>query len=180
VRSQVFEVVVRQAIAGAPWREICAGPMQVNNITPEEVQNEIDRRVKMMKDSAPELVVPPKQPEETSIAVDKGLATCLEHFEKTLLECFQKIQAGEMPDADALEKARTDLIAVLAKSPIASSVPLLQKYLRSDLIKLIAAIGGADAVNKQLKTLAAAQQENFESLRSEITGVLKTPSKQPL
>lgn len=44
VRAQVFEVIVRQALAGAPWREICAGPMQVNNITPDEVEAEVKRR----------------------------------------------------------------------------------------------------------------------------------------
>lgn len=44
VRAQVFEVIVRQALAGAPWREICAGPMQVNNISPEEVEAEVKRR----------------------------------------------------------------------------------------------------------------------------------------
>jgi hypothetical protein len=44
VRAQVFEVIVRQALAGAPWREICAGPMQVNNISPDEVESEVKRR----------------------------------------------------------------------------------------------------------------------------------------
>ncbi|HMO19949.1 MAG TPA: hypothetical protein PKC98_03160, partial [Candidatus Melainabacteria bacterium] len=44
VRTQVFEVIVRQALAGAPWREICAGPMQVNNISPDEVEAEVKRR----------------------------------------------------------------------------------------------------------------------------------------
>jgi len=44
VRAQVLEVVVRQAIAGAPWQEICRGPMQVNNITIEEVEEEVQRR----------------------------------------------------------------------------------------------------------------------------------------
>jgi hypothetical protein len=44
VRAQVFEVIVRQALAGAPWREICAGPMQVNQISPEEVEAEVKRR----------------------------------------------------------------------------------------------------------------------------------------
>ena len=34
----------RQALAGAPWREICVGPMQVNNIAPEEVEAEVLRR----------------------------------------------------------------------------------------------------------------------------------------
>lgn len=45
VRDQVFEVIVRQAIAGAPWREICAGPMLVNNINPEDVEAEVGRRL---------------------------------------------------------------------------------------------------------------------------------------
>lgn len=44
VRAQVFEVIVRQALAGAPWREICAGVMQVNDITPEEIEEELRRR----------------------------------------------------------------------------------------------------------------------------------------
>lgn len=43
VRKQVFEVIVRQALAGAPWRDICAGPMEVNNITPEEIEDEVRR-----------------------------------------------------------------------------------------------------------------------------------------
>ncbi len=48
VRQQVFEVIVRQALAGAPWREICAGPMQVNNISPDEVESEVKRRQAML------------------------------------------------------------------------------------------------------------------------------------
>ncbi len=48
VRQQVFEVIVRQALAGAPWREICAGPMQVNNITPDEVESEVKRRQSLL------------------------------------------------------------------------------------------------------------------------------------
>ena len=33
IREQVLEVIVRQALAGAPWREITAGPMSANRIT---------------------------------------------------------------------------------------------------------------------------------------------------
>jgi hypothetical protein len=44
VRAQVFEVIVKQAIAGAPWREICAGPMHANDINPEEIEEELSRR----------------------------------------------------------------------------------------------------------------------------------------
>jgi hypothetical protein len=49
VRAQVFEVIVRQALAGAPWREICAGPMQVNNISADEVEVEVKRRQALLK-----------------------------------------------------------------------------------------------------------------------------------
>jgi hypothetical protein len=44
VRAQVLEVVVRQALAGAPWKEICKGPLAVNNITEAEVEAEVERR----------------------------------------------------------------------------------------------------------------------------------------
>lgn len=44
VRAQVLEVIVRQGMAGAPWRTICAGPMAVNKISEDEVEAEIRRR----------------------------------------------------------------------------------------------------------------------------------------
>jgi hypothetical protein len=44
VRAQVFEVIVRQALAGAPWKEICRGPMQVNNISEADIEKEMERR----------------------------------------------------------------------------------------------------------------------------------------
>ncbi len=48
VRAQVFEVIVRQAMAGAPWKEICRGPMATNNIKEQEVEAEIRRRRKLL------------------------------------------------------------------------------------------------------------------------------------
>jgi hypothetical protein len=49
VRAQVFEVIVRQALAGTQWREICAVPMQSNNISPQEVETEVKRRQALLK-----------------------------------------------------------------------------------------------------------------------------------
>jgi hypothetical protein len=51
VRGQVFEVIVRQALAGAPWREICAGPMEVNKIRVEDIETEVQRRRKILMDA---------------------------------------------------------------------------------------------------------------------------------
>ena len=53
VREQVFEVIVRQALAGAPWQTLCAGPMEVNSITVAEVEEEIKRRGGGNEHSAP-------------------------------------------------------------------------------------------------------------------------------
>lgn len=44
IRAQVFEVIVRQALAGAPWQLICQMPMEVNHITEEEIVKEVERR----------------------------------------------------------------------------------------------------------------------------------------
>ena len=44
VRQQVFEVIVRQALAGVPWKKICEGTMAVHAITEEEVEAEVRRR----------------------------------------------------------------------------------------------------------------------------------------
>ncbi len=64
LRDQVFEVVVRHALAGAPWREICAGPMLVNDIDPQEVEAEVVRRRVLPGSSAAALLkeTPPGKP----------------------------------------------------------------------------------------------------------------------
>ncbi|MBL0185883.1 MAG: hypothetical protein IPP97_09150 [Candidatus Obscuribacter sp.] len=44
VRLLVFETVVLQALAGAPWQELCALPMKVNNISQEAVEAALSQR----------------------------------------------------------------------------------------------------------------------------------------
>lgn len=65
VRRQVFEVIARQAMVGAPWQEICAGPMMVNSITVEQVEEELRRR--RGGDQPPDAAVPqnPESPQGT-------------------------------------------------------------------------------------------------------------------
>ncbi len=57
VRQQVFEVIVRQALAGAPWREICAVPLEANNISEAEIEAEIVKRTEDIKDKLPQTSV---------------------------------------------------------------------------------------------------------------------------
>ena len=44
IRKQVFELVVQQALTGASWREVCATHMRINLISPQEVEQEVQRR----------------------------------------------------------------------------------------------------------------------------------------
>lgn len=44
VRTQVFENIVRKALAGAEWRQLCASVMRVNQISVDEVRIEVVRR----------------------------------------------------------------------------------------------------------------------------------------
>ncbi|MDR3612201.1 MAG: hypothetical protein P4L53_01455 [Candidatus Obscuribacterales bacterium] len=71
IRAQVFEVIVRQAIAGAPWRQICVGPMQVNSITPEEIEEEVRRRQGGSEE--PPTAPVPKKPHPSAGAGSIGL-----------------------------------------------------------------------------------------------------------
>ena len=43
-RDTVFEVIVRQAIAKAPWRQICRSAMEENKITEEDILKEVESR----------------------------------------------------------------------------------------------------------------------------------------
>ncbi len=44
LRQAVFDIVVKQAVAGAPWKDLCRGPMEINGITEAEIEAEVGRR----------------------------------------------------------------------------------------------------------------------------------------
>lgn len=57
IRDQVFEVTVRQGLAGAPWREITAKALSSCNIDPDDVEAEIQRR-KALTNGSPNAPAP--------------------------------------------------------------------------------------------------------------------------
>lgn len=44
LRQAVFDIVVKQAVAGAPWKDLCRGPMEINGISISEIEAEVTRR----------------------------------------------------------------------------------------------------------------------------------------
>src|SRR5262249_48907365 len=44
VKNMVLEVIVKQALAGAPWKDTCVGPMSIHKISVKEVEAELNKR----------------------------------------------------------------------------------------------------------------------------------------
>ncbi len=94
IRAQVLEVVVRQAMAGAPWREICAGPMQVNNITEAEVEQEVSRRLNLGRGclNAEQTAIVDSCVERWRAVVEKRVVTHSEFVEQRIAALYQVLQ----------------------------------------------------------------------------------------
>jgi hypothetical protein len=113
---------------------------------------------------------------------DERLSKVREAFEAlihALDQAFDQIKNAALPKADELEKKRQELIDRLSGYENASELPVLQKYLRSDLIKLIAALNGAQSVNDKLKEIVKAQENVLQQARDEMSSHTNVPSQQP-
>lgn len=82
IKEQVLEVVIRQAIAGAPWKEICQGPMAVNNISDEEVQLHVDYMQKVRsQDTEIDITAQQRQNIADYVAEWEAIARSLQPFD---------------------------------------------------------------------------------------------------
>jgi hypothetical protein len=164
VRAQVFEVIVRQALAGAPWREICAGPMQVNNITPEEVESECDRRRNGFKKALPV---------ETQVRI----ADCIDQW-KERLTALQETQT-ELPEG--IEAAVAELYRINQLPPpkivVACESPLKLHFLfqafdldspTADHVAALARTVSQQARNRQDRAVEDGLTEGFNTLQERL------------
>jgi hypothetical protein len=196
VRQQVFEVIVRQAIAGAPWREICAGPMQVNNITEQEVEQEIVRRQAMLskdaKSSPPAPPVPATPPvpptgstppvtANTSSFNIRGEADSVRSLVINMTSAFEaaffQLEQGQKPDSQILETMRTKLVLALAPLKLGMEVPQLQRFLRTTAIELINCLKDNSLTMQDISGFWNSRKSDFENLKQEIERVID--GKQP-
>ncbi|MBK9278264.1 MAG: zinc ribbon domain-containing protein [Candidatus Obscuribacter sp.] len=108
VRAQVFEVIVKQALMGAPWRAICAGPMLVNQITESQVEEEVRRR-QGDDPTAPVKIPPPPPQGDGSIQTSRPLPTPDWQRLKSLL----KDLAGK-DDMELVERIKAEIAEQMA------------------------------------------------------------------
>jgi Ca-activated chloride channel family protein len=107
----------------------------------------------------------------------KALEKTFDEFEKALNQVLESLKKAEMPQSAQLELARGALLSTLAKSAVAVKLPQLQKYLRADVLHLIAALSSASSVSKKLKEMAADHERIFAEVWQEVTVQIKEENK---
>ncbi len=166
-RAQVFEVICKQAMAGANWREVCAGPMQVNNISPEEVEAEVARR-------QGQLGKPKAKPSDPQAAqARKRLESALSSMAKALDDAASELTAGRMPGSEPIEKARLELVSALVDDTIGTAVPLLQRFLRTEAVELVAALKSKKSTVKSCLNHFERHRRAFEAARLEVEAAMQ-------
>jgi hypothetical protein len=98
----------------------------------------------------------------------KNLQKCFHDFDQALRQVLQSIANSRWPDSDKLDLARGELLKALSLSPAASRLPQLQKYLRADLLHLLAALASATTVNQKLKELGLEHEQKIERIAEEV------------
>jgi hypothetical protein len=130
VRAQVFEVIVRQAMAGAPWRTICAGPMLINKILPEEIEEEVRRRREMLGNTTPGL--PPSPPPHPPAKVEVVKVPMPAERLVGVRSSLEKLLADKDLEREAVVAKIREVLAALdsAINTIASQQDLLDEIER--------------------------------------------------
>lgn len=69
-----------------------------------------------------------------------AIAAALEELQQAFEEARTALEAGRLPGADRLERARAELLKALASSMLAAELPKLQRFLRTEAVDLVAAL----------------------------------------
>jgi Ca-activated chloride channel family protein len=90
-----------------------------------------------------------------------------------------ELDAGRIPDAAPLERARDALLAALAASPAGQRMPALQRLLRAGMVELIAALRSKSAPLRSVVELFETRAKELDAARREARGAMPSPSSEP-
>jgi hypothetical protein len=126
VRAQVFEVIVRQAMAGVAWQLICAGPMKVNSISTKEVEEEVRRR----RGGGPSTAGVPNRPAPTQPAGAFALPAPSARQRLVAVESVLSV----MLEKSAQDDPRREELTAVVKD-LQEALKMIEKLENSDLWK---------------------------------------------
>jgi Ca-activated chloride channel family protein len=185
VRSQVFEVIVRQAMAGVDYENVCAGPMQVNNISREEVEQEVSRRQALLNQSpAPKPPTPPTPTKSSASAPPTASAKPKDadvaqlpadvlNFLQALQQAWKDFQDNKPVDASLLEQKRQQALTQLTSYKNADKVPQLQTFLRGAAVELINSLRAKGATPDNIRPLWEGHIDALNQAMEEATNFSK-------
>jgi hypothetical protein len=90
-----------------------------------------------------------------------------------------ELDAGHIPDAAPLERARDAVLAALAASPAGPRMPALQRLLRAGMVELIAALRSKSAPLRSVVELFETRAKELDAARREARGAMPSPSSEP-
>lgn len=114
-------------------------------------------------------VVQPKKKDSSSQS--REALNAFKSFETILRALIAAIKGGTKADVSKLVEARTLLLEALANSDVAERLPLLQKFVRSDVLLLIHSVQSAKAVTESLKKQVVANEMNLEKVVAEVNSI---------
>ena len=157
-------MIARQAMAGAPWRQICAGPMQLNNITEAEVEAEVKRIIEAKK-------IP------SGLGTPTPLPEAFAAFEREFTRIVKEISEGIVLDCSDCEKARLALLLALNMPTNEPGVVEFVNFLTNDVTILIEQLTNpTDGVELQL--VAQRVEQAFEKYKPAIVALMARQSGQ--
>jgi Ca-activated chloride channel homolog len=101
-------------------------------------------------------------------AVEKALQI----FAKAIADARAEVEAGRVPSSDQIEKARTELVKVLAGLNLGIELPGLQRFLRTEAVELVVALNTKCITAVVLKPFFEKHGKTFEQVRAEVSSIL--------
>ncbi|MFL5276818.1 MAG: VIT domain-containing protein [Myxococcales bacterium] len=90
-----------------------------------------------------------------------------------------ELDAGRIPDAAPLERARDAVLSALAGSAVGQRMPALQRLLRAGMVELIAALRSKTAPLRSVVELFETRAKELDAARREARGAIPSPSSEP-
>lgn len=107
-------------------------------------------------------------------STNKSLLDSFKELQTALNEMFSEIKNGKSGtplDVKKLTDLRQRLLDELSRSDIADRLPLLQRYLRADLVNLIHSIEATKIVSDSLKRMVSDQESVFKKVVEESSAI---------
>jgi len=106
-------------------------------------------------------------------SVPETLIHAANEFLKLVHQAWSKIESGEFPECEDLERCRLRLLKELSESTFAAEVPELQKFLRVEVVELIAALRAGNAGAARLQAMVKRHQRTFACVEQELQSLIE-------